>query len=347
MEREPIVLEKQRAMQHAGAVAINALRTFSDQSIDHAASMTEQAGRHADGVIRSFKDTVQNSAEISEAQRKDILADFSYFTSDTIDQTNLSGDLKLQAKAKANDLLILLINKYKTDNGVIDTKVETAVRVADERDGVRKRVVDSKLEVLTRKAQSSAGLSGGAQNHLQTIYDAISDLEFTIDYRHEELAYMCRDRAEGVSLLISDRHNDFLLKANGFKADFEIRLAALIQQGAARGNQQKNTGQAGDGGARRRLPPNQNDPRPNAPSQVQKDPRIAQLMGKSTGEHERPYAVLLANIDHHRAKGKTDTDIYRLLIRNFHPDTSTQENAESISRVLTAAYDKSSGRFLV
>lgn len=77
------------------------------------------------------------------------------------------------------------------------------------------------------------------------------------------------------------------------------------------------------------------------------DPRIQTLMGRSTGLDKQPFVTVLGNIDHHRGNGKSDEEIYKLLVRKFHPDVSDREHGEDVIKVLGVAYDKQLKKFIV
>ncbi len=89
-----------------------------------------------------------------------------------------------------------------------------------------------------------------------------------------------------------------------------------------------------------------NKPKPPGQSQ-NKDQRLNRLAGKETGIDLYPHKVFLANLDNQRSKSKTDEEIYKLLVRHFHPDRSTHKNAAEITRILTVAYDKQEKKFTV
>ncbi len=92
-------------------------------------------------------------------------------------------------------------------------------------------------------------------------------------------------------------------------------------------------------------------PRSNNQPRPQVDPRVAELRGVQTGGSDKPYMTVLANIDHHRAKGMSDLEIYRLLARRFHPDSITDaaKKAETTAmfQALGAAYDSTQKKFRV
>ena len=342
MERERAVLDKQRTMQQAGAMAIDAIRSFSDASIGHAEAMAGQAGAQAEQCVRTFNVTLDSDVSTSAEQRQSLVTGFSYYTSTKIVESGLSTDAKLEAQRYANNCLTQLNNRHKTDSSANIYQKDSARRTVDAQYDAQQRVVSGRLADIERRSNNRVGISSGADNYVSTITAAITDLETLIDQRQLTLDETCKRKILEIRASIGNRNQNMQAQTNAQKALFESKFATLVAKNAKSNSSQQGSNQNNtdnQDGARRRTPPASDVP--------QKDPRIAVLMGRSTGEPERPFKVLLANIDHHRQLGKTDFEIYRLLVRHFHPDTSSHEEADAIARVLTGAYDKATGKFKV
>lgn len=88
-------------------------------------------------------------------------------------------------------------------------------------------------------------------------------------------------------------------------------------------------------------------PHDNSPNQEEKDPRIARIMGLASNLDQQAVVNVLANVDLHRKKGKDDAKIYRILVRNFHPDVydGDEDTAAGVIQVLGLTYNQQTKRF--
>jgi hypothetical protein len=76
------------------------------------------------------------------------------------------------------------------------------------------------------------------------------------------------------------------------------------------------------------------------------DPRVQALMNITATEKLRPAVSVVKSVDLQREKGRTDADIYRTLIKHFHPDKQKSDQSEDVMKILGVAYDKTTKTFI-
>lgn len=102
---------------------------------------------------------------------------------------------------------------------------------------------------------------------------------------------------------------------------------------------------------RQRFSADSQDSDEQPPEVDENDPRIPYLRGGDRSTPTSAFVNLLANLDRFRRKGETDAEIYKRLVRHYHPDLQHGKSpkqlmtAEVMTRVVTTSYNPKNKSF--
>jgi hypothetical protein len=239
----------------------------------------------------------------------------------------------------------------------VQQKAQACRHVISEKQNSHRAVLYNKLATAkTRLAGSNLDTLSASQIHSRIMHDA-PELSRLLQVKGSEVEQLIATKRKELLDLISAKDarvtevsNQCLNELRQYIASLKTSQTRAGSSGQSQGNwweqqgpQGSRTGNTGSGSSSG----DQEQRQQQTQTQSSRDEKIKTMMGKEHNADPKPYSVVLTNITHQRRNGKTDDEIYRLLLRQFHPDVSKRDDAEAVSRVLTGCYDKQSKSFIV
>lgn len=106
-----------------------------------------------------------------------------------------------------------------------------------------------------------------------------------------------------------------------------------------------------DANSRQARGPGQQRPSSAQPEQtgfvLNNDHRLNLLIGNDSDTPKELFSIVLSSIDQNRLAGLPDSDIFKALVKQYHPDVSSNQDAHAITQILTSSYNRHTKSFIV
>jgi len=339
--------EANRAVTEWVVLATHTMGEHAYQAEAVYAHLTQEAVHNITNVLRA-----------SDGRRREMVnrtVDTGY---DKIARANLDGDLGSEVTAWFNSRMQAVATEEDGRAQTNETDANQAISVLraklNEVNVVNNSRLTESVNILGQRKNNTA--LPVLEQRIKEVTDQIDDL---LNRKEGEISELTTRKVTQITHAVTQREHVLTDKLSALLARLDQEIAATRQKQARRQsqhNQQTNqkAGQNFGGGSQQhrvRGGRTENPSSSRASSQTAKeapkppDPRIEQLRGKSSQNAKRPVVTVLENVDKHRASGKTDPEIYRLLVAYFHPDAGRSEQGEDVMKVLGMAYDKTTKQF--
>lgn len=282
----------------------------------------------------------------SHAARARVIADNLVWSNDQVAGSGLDTERQNKVRAFAQERILQMTSTNSGFNAeLIEARKRRQTKIADTENNGRYKSRDALQRSFEMLADSTvmtlsfnlleSKLAERTQRTKSVIAERESVLGTVIVAEIE--SYSGVITAKGVRI---DSLAESFRRALTEKINVHLRQQANEQASASRntGGQHNRSSGQNDGAGSGRQQQATGTERPAT------DRRLQRIMADTSGTQQACVTVL-ANIDHHRQKGREDVEIYRLLARHFHPDRSDSEGAEEVFKVTSAMYDSTAKRF--
>lgn len=322
-------------------------------------------------TIQSGYRTMVEMRDTSYERRTVHITDTVYGASKSIDQAGLDTENKKQVTEYSNGLLKSLTQREDERTGAIKDGYKNRTAEINNNEQYSRQTIEDRRVFIHDRLNRETVLQLGFKRLEEEIANLTRRTNDILLEREGVIDRVVSEKISSLRSIINNKDAELDASIRNFRTQLDAKIANTLRnqqvqqtraqqqqranQKASAGQSRQRTAQGGPSGARQtgqRTGTNGSQQRPQTPPKKeaprpQDDPRIKTLMGKTTGAPKQPYVTVLGNIDHHRGKGKSDEDIYKLLVKSFHPDKGIRANGEEVLKVLSEAYDKTSKTFRV
>ncbi len=315
MEKDRHNIDQEIVLETAAQLALDSATTIGENSYSLGNEMVQKAFVDREQRSSSFNSGMEDHYHGYIRVTRRIFYSYVEDTHRAVDVSLTHPDDIDQAYRFVVENTDILLQSTGDANSIIGRSKKDLQQVVQNEEASGHIFIENTLNALRNKSQYS---NVSFDNYLRILYSALNGLEQTIDRKANLLDSLCVGKLSVFEELIARKGASLQELSDRLRSEVYARIQQLKVAREA-SNQTIVDGE---------------------------DPRIERLMGRATGADRRPYKILVSDVDFHREEGRTDQEIYRLLMRHFHPDISVHEHAEAVSKVLSSAYDKDKKRFI-